>query len=310
MRHQPIWKKNNRQIACLVVLGLVLICAIWIHHHVRQTALHAIQPTSMNLDIVLLLASAALTVSIAWVGIEMANNPPTSARAKRNYRIGFVVIAGMLMTVTYWQGKRNKAEQDAIRSDATQEIKNIQSQYDQLIGKVNTIDQFVEHPPAGLTKAEVAEVVRAQVTDALRTTIVNRNQSSESGPATVPGPAVVATPAPNVPLTQNSQALKAQGLQLAKEIDDWIASVSKDAPKVTNPTPGTEDARNTDAYLDRLNKEWMQNFFVRANSMVNELHVTGLLIACRSITSYRPSMVLEFRRTCADHIEDAAKRLQ
>ena len=101
----------------------------------------------MNLDLALQLAFAILTVSLAWVGIEMANNPPTTKREKWVYRVVFIVVGTLLIGVFYWQGVRNIAEQASIRTEADKETKAVQTQYDQMTGKLNSIQQFVEHPP-------------------------------------------------------------------------------------------------------------------------------------------------------------------
>ena len=66
----------------------------------------------MNLDLALLIASVALTILLAAVGVEMANNPPTSRKARWIYRSVFVILGGLLIGATYWQGKRNFDEQN------------------------------------------------------------------------------------------------------------------------------------------------------------------------------------------------------
>jgi hypothetical protein len=59
---------------------------------------------------------------------------------------------------------------------------------------------------------------------------------------------------------QAIKKLKIQALELARDIYDWIASISKDAPKFGGPIPqNAEEAKNLDAYLDRLNTEWARN---------------------------------------------------
>ena len=75
----------------------------------------------MNLDLALLLASVALTVFLAAVGIEMANNPPTSRKAKWVYRSVFILLGTLLIGTTYWQGKRNIEEQARTRAESLRE---------------------------------------------------------------------------------------------------------------------------------------------------------------------------------------------
>jgi hypothetical protein len=306
MPRYPIWKReshrNTTSKVILAVLSIVLICLIVNQRHVWHGALRGIQQMNPNLDRLLTVLSVILTLVPIGIGIEMANNPPKSGKEKRNYRIGFIVIAGLLIAVTYWQGERNKAEQDAIRSKATEETKKIQTQYDNLFGHVTGIEQFVEHPPAGLTKAQVADVVRGQLTTAL-------HASNAQPPALGSGnPPIVST----TPLSQSSQELKGRGLQLAKEIDDWIASVKKDEPILSTQFPQTQEQRNAmQAYSEQLTTEWNHKFYDRADSLVGELHVQGLILACRNETpSEIPALALQFRNTCARAIERAALELK
>jgi len=116
----------------------------------------------------------------------------------------------------------------------------------------------------------------------------------------------------STPLPQNSQELKRQGLQLAKEIDDWIASAKKAEPILSTQMPQTQEQRDAmQAYSERLTMEWNHTYYDRANSLVNELHVVGILKACRNGTpSEIPFEALNYRNTCARAIERAARDLK
>jgi hypothetical protein len=122
----------------------------------------------MNLDLALLLASIVFTILLAAVGVEMANSPPTSRAARWIYRSVFIVLGGLLVGTTYWQGKRNIDEQNKLKTAAeTQEKKlddrygEIKSQYDRLDGKLGTIKSFAKNPPSGLSPQQVNEAIRA-----------------------------------------------------------------------------------------------------------------------------------------------------
>lgn len=106
--------------------------------------------------------------------------------------------------------------------------------------------------------------------------------------------------------------LKVQALELARDIDDWITSVSKDAPKLSAAIPQTsEEGKSWNAYLDRLSTEWIKKFAEPANSMVNKLQIQGLIRACiPGRPAERPSQILAFRSTCATAIEHAALDLK
>lgn len=282
------------------------------YRHTSHAVLHAIQPTlySTNLDLVLLLASLILTLGLAFIGIEMANNPPTSERAKWAYRLSFTVVGILLIVVTYLQATRNMNQQAAVKIEADNETKAVQTKFDQVTGKLDNIQHFVENPPSGLTQAQVADVVRIQVADVVRTMISGRSQSSESGP-----PAQASPIAPTkAPLAPDTQALKIQGMQVAKEINDWIALNSQDAPNpASTGMPSSSEDAKARAYADRLNSEWKDKFEVQAISLVGKLQIKGLNLACvETITGAfenNPAYILKMHKLCADRIEQAAQNL-
>ncbi len=191
----------------------------------------------MDKDIALLLAVAILTVSLSAVGVEMANYPPTTSKAKWTYRVIFIVIGILLIGAFFWQGIRNIAEQTSIRSEAREETKAIQTQYDQMTGRLKSIQQTVDDPPQGLTKDQVAEVVKAQVTEALRTVITTRNPTA--GPvAAAYSPPVLSPPPPSKRSTDalTLQALQREAFGLVRQIDDWICVNFTDVPNVPPTT--------------------------------------------------------------------------
>lgn len=121
----------------------------------------------MNLDLALLLASIIFTILLAAVGVEMANNPPTSCTTRWIYRCVFIILGSLLVGATYWQGKRNIDEQNRIKSVAEAQEKKlddryneIKTQYSQLEGRLISIQNFSKHPPANLTPQQVGEAIR------------------------------------------------------------------------------------------------------------------------------------------------------
>lgn len=130
-------------------------------------------------------------------------------------------ILGILLIVyggvVWWQGIRNMNEQTAIRAEGDRRTAAIQTQYDTLNGQLKSIGQFVEHPPVGLTKAQVADVVRTQ----LSAVAAGKSQPAASGSASRPQQTSLLNPAvSSTDLPQNSQGLKARALQLAKGMHD------------------------------------------------------------------------------------------
>src|ERR1700692_2760889 len=100
----------------------------------------------MNFDLVLLLASTGLTVSLAAVVIEMANKPPATNRAKWIYRSIFIALGVLLIGTTCCQGKRNMDEQARIAKESSDEKVVGEARYNQLQGRLDNITQFVAHP--------------------------------------------------------------------------------------------------------------------------------------------------------------------
>jgi len=107
-----------------------------------------------------------------------------------------------------------------------------------------------------------------------------------------------------------TSSMKADGLQLSREILEWIDTVSKDMPPRSSSGLGTpQEQEQNRKYIERLDSEWIARFNYRANYLVGQLHVTGLVMACRPIgpdQGWDASAILNFRRTCAGHISKAA----
>jgi hypothetical protein len=110
---------------------------------------------------------------------------------------------------------------------------------------------------------------------------------------------------------QAIRELKVQALQLANNIDNWIALESKNAPRLSGPIPQTaEETKNLESYMNQLNKEWNDKFNGPANSMVRELQIQGLLISCNGGYLFdSPSKTLRYRGICASAIQRAALNL-
>ena len=83
----------------------------------------------MTLDIALAVVIAPLAFLPSLIGGEMANNPPNSVRSKWRYRLGFIIVAILLLGVTYLQATHSAKEQALATGEADQRTKDIQSQY-------------------------------------------------------------------------------------------------------------------------------------------------------------------------------------
>lgn len=118
-----------------------------------------------------------------------------------------------------------------------------------------------------------------------------------------PPPPTISTPTPTPSTAPN---LRDQGLQLARDINDWITSVSKDVPP-SSSDPILPD-KQKDQYVARLNSEWSDRFQTRVDSLIGPLQVSGIRLACIPLSDEEPSFILSMRKSCAEHIEQAALR--
>ena len=90
----------------------------------------------------------------------MANKPPTTNTARWIYRGIFIVVGLLLIGTTCWQGVRNSEAQTKANAEARKEQQQMESKYDQLQGQLKNINDFIAHPPPGLTQSQLTEAVR------------------------------------------------------------------------------------------------------------------------------------------------------
>jgi hypothetical protein len=115
----------------------------------------------VNLDIALQIVSVVLTVLLAAVGIEMANNPPTNNARKWMWRLILIVLGLSLIVVNSWQSVNSADEQAKAKVEASIEQKILEAQYNQVQGKLDTIANFIAHPPSNLNPNQVTAAVHA-----------------------------------------------------------------------------------------------------------------------------------------------------
>jgi hypothetical protein len=322
MKRRPVWKRTNRKTTTVVlaILLVMLIVILWVQlDWLSMHPLRVVISLATNLDLFLIVLDIVLTVSLAGIGIEMANNPPTTTTAKWCYRAVFSIIGGLLVWVTCSQEVRSITEQTSIRTAAETERRTIQTQYDQVTGKLNSIQEFVEHPPAGLTKDQVAEVVRSQVADAVRMAVAGKPQLPPVATNTTPvNPAVPTTPAAsNLPQSPDSQTLQREAFGFVQQVNDWIASATKDAPNPSALRDQTDQAavaaerERAQTWMVQQNAYWAKTFQEQAQDFVKKLQIRGLRIACISGPYFDdPSRMLMNRKICADYIDAAARKLK
>jgi hypothetical protein len=72
----------------------------------------------MILDVLIPILLVLVSVLISWVGVEMANNPPTTNPEKAMYRTRFKVLGLALVILTFWQALRASAQQSEAQRES------------------------------------------------------------------------------------------------------------------------------------------------------------------------------------------------
>lgn len=79
------------------------------------------------MEIGIALAIAVLASALAFMGMYVTLHPPDTDSAKRNWKIGFGLVALLACAVTVWQTKRNSATQDALQKQLDRIRKNTEN---------------------------------------------------------------------------------------------------------------------------------------------------------------------------------------
>lgn len=288
MRSQPVWKKRDRRKpALLIVLIAVLIGVLWSQRRMLF-ALWEWHPF------------VGLFIAImAFLGVLLSLREHVGGCEKAVWIVVMLILVSLEIRSMYLY---NQDELDT-RNKQFGAFTTLGSKNDQLQRTLNKVDQFVEHPHPELTKEQVADVVHKTIED---------DRLSQSAPPPTP-PISVPTAAPTPLLSQDSRALQQEGLQMAKDINDWIASVSPGVPKTaTAGAPTIEERKVLSDYAVHLNLDWRDKFGMRPQVLMGKLHVPGLnLQSCApTVSSSSPYDILQFRLGCATKIEQAARNLQ
>ncbi len=97
----------------------------------------------MSLDTFLSTVSVVITVLVAGVGIEMANNPPTTQRRKWACRSAFIVLALFLIGVNLWQSVRSGEQQRATEEAGQQAERKTYGELEYLKGQLKSVSTAV-----------------------------------------------------------------------------------------------------------------------------------------------------------------------
>jgi hypothetical protein len=120
----------------------------------------------------------------------------------------------------------------------------------------------------------------------------------------VPEKSVAAVGSPVAP-KQDNHVLKAEALQVAKDITDWLVLISGDVPS---------DASLSHKFLERINSEWEGKFSSRASSTLGKLQMlkaapTNIHACMAGLPVTDSLMMLNFRKMCATDLENGAEKL-
>jgi hypothetical protein len=238
---------------------------------------------------------------LAFLGLIMAltigENPGRYKKA------AWIFVGFALMALEMWAISHDRAAQDAkYASDrAAQEKAFHESET-----KLASIFQETKGMRSDVKKfqlqafAQSNEIAKKQ--EALAVEVEERLKAAAAVPEkTAPPPA-------NPPLPSlNNPVLKAQALQLAKDITDWLVSISADAPP--------QFSSQSQQFLERLNSEWRDKWSASAGSTLTQLQL--LKVAPVNIHACMPNlpvsdtlMMLNFRKMCAADIENGAAQLK
>jgi hypothetical protein len=299
MRH-AVWKRKPQRgrLTILLVLIAVLIAAIWIQHHTISGLLYA--GLRWHPFVGLFIAI------LAFLGIILSLREHVGRREKAVWIVAMLILVCLEIRSMYLY---NQDELSA-RSAQFSAFSTIEGKYDQLQKTVNNVNQFVSHPHPELTPSQMLDFVRKQ--------LAHSAQPPEPTPSAAisAGPSVPPANNPFSPFPPADPALKAQGLQVANEINDWVASNLQDAPVMPRPpSPPVGMPMNQQAtlkaevataknYTDRLDKEWNEKFASRVGILITGMHISlaNHLMACGG-HSDDPRTTLGWRKSCGELIE-------
>jgi hypothetical protein len=230
-------------------------------------------------------------------------------------KVGWILVASILFGVEVHSIYIERDQHDREQNQARRELNE---NFSQVLGDQRVaFDSMLKDSEKKFTTSMREFNQIGKTTKSIETTGIQAFQASEymtrrmkeldeMRRPTEGAPAVIPQASP-LPVKQNTE-LKQQALQLARELDDWIASASRE---VSNFQQGFDAAKQA-AYAQRLNDGFKAKFVPQANLMANKLNIKGLRLACIDLEphSHDPSFILSLHRVCAARIEEAAFNLK
>lgn len=96
----------------------------------------------MAVDTLLVVLNCVAGLALGFIGIEIANNPPTRPWHKLVWRILFGFFGIVVLVTTLVQKSRNDAEQAKLRGDAATNQASLSNQLSNANGKLDAISHF------------------------------------------------------------------------------------------------------------------------------------------------------------------------
>lgn len=96
----------------------------------------------MTVDILLTLLNVIWGLLLTGIGIEMVNNPPTTARKKWIYRTAFLLLGCAVIATTFSQSVGTASEQESARIQAEKTEHDLSDKVSRSAGKLDAIAQF------------------------------------------------------------------------------------------------------------------------------------------------------------------------
>src|ERR1035437_8453236 len=170
----------------------------------------------MNPDLLIPLLLILVTVLISGVGIEMANTPPTSKKAKWIYRAIFASLGLTLCGLTYLQAARAAAQQVEAKKESTQAAIKSAGELGDMKGQLTSLSNLMANALTEFGRRTTDPSLKQ-----LATTYVLLAQSAAKAQANATSDA-----APPHPLTPGPVTIRLSNTKLKRSAEELAGKLS------------------------------------------------------------------------------------
>jgi hypothetical protein len=264
---------------------------------------------SMTFDIYATLVIAVLTALMAFIGIEMVNNPPSKKWHKWAWRITFIVISLPLIVIEVKVAIHTDDERQQTEEKGNKERLENRGDIRFMEGKLDAIasfeSEYLANPQKQNSSSELANALA--ILKIAQSKIPPDKPSNPPAIVTAPPPSL---PFPPTPTAVSTLALKNIAIQMATEIDDWVNLNKNNAPAEYGP----QAAKPSDiaTYSSRLNSEWSSKFSMAETVMIQLQKATGDNEIRRACLLPTPNIqqILDLRGMCGRAMRQEAEMLK